>query len=527
MHSIEFQTFQQKIRRVFWPIYRCELKKFFLMSALMFCILFNQNILRILKDSIFIAEVSAEATGFAKLYCVTPAAALFVILYAKMVNTFDFQRIFNILTYFFVGFFVIFAFIIYPDLHLYHVDPQVLNNWMCCYPNFKWCIALAGQWGFVAFYTLSELWPNVFYVLLFWQFANRTTTSEEATRFYTHFSLFGNSSMIIVGFLMMNLSSDLTIARHFLTITDNKITLVQISTILVVISALFSSGILRTLTKSEFSETSPNQSHKKEKLSLVESFTYIAHSKYLWLMLICSAAFGLSMNLVESVWKAKIKELYPSVTAFAEFNSLYILWTGLAIMVMTIIGSNVMRLKNWFVSAIITPLIILITGVLFFGLVIFDKELAWIFDYAIMTTPLALAVGIGAIQNILAKGAKYSIWDTSREMLYIPLDEELKTKGKAAVDVVSSKIGKSASGLVQSMIFMLMPAATFTSIAPILMIVFVVVCLFWVYAVRVIYGKYVLLTARAANDESSPQNRVANPPYQADPLRIELDKLSG
>jgi AAA family ATP:ADP antiporter len=207
-------------------------------------------------------------------------------------------------------------------------------------------------------------------------------------------------------------------------------------------------------------------------------------------MLICSAAFGLSMNLVEAVWKSKIKELYPTVNTYAEFNSLYILWTGVAIMVMTIIGNNVMRSHSWFVAAVISPVIIMISGILFFILIVFDHQVLSLLDSTILMTPLALAVSVGAIQNILAKGTKYSIWDTSREMLYIPLDKELKTKGKAAVDVISSKIGKSSSGLIQSIIFTLIPTATFSSIAPLLMVIFTFVCIAWIYAVRKIYFEY-------------------------------------
>jgi AAA family ATP:ADP antiporter len=483
------RSFLGNLQAVFWPIHRSELKKFASMSALMFCILFNQNILRILKDSILISEISAEATTFAKVYCVTPAAALFVVLYAKMVNHLTFRQIFNTLTVAFVSFFIAFAYIIYPNIHIFHKDAAELNLLMATYPNFKWYIALLGNWSYIIFYTLSELWPNIFYILLFWQFANSMTSSEEAKRFYTHFSLFGNSSLVIVGFLMMNLSSEQTIARYFITVTDNKIALVQVSTTLVIVAALLSSYLV-TYVSDSISQTDPSVKSPKTKMGLIESFKYISQSKYLWLMLICSAAFGLTMNLVESVWKAKIKELYPSVNAFAEFNSLYILWTGVAIMILTIVGNNIMRLTNWYVAAVISPLIIMITGTLFFVLVVFDKTLSSFFDYAIFATPLALAVSIGAIQNILAKGAKYSIWDTSREMLYIPLNEELKTKGKAAVDVVSSKVGKSASGLIQSLVFTIFPAATFTSIAPLLMIIFMAFCLLWVSAVKKIYNEY-------------------------------------
>ena len=40
-----------KTRAVFWPVYGHEFKKFIPMSFLMFFVLFNQNILRILKPS--------------------------------------------------------------------------------------------------------------------------------------------------------------------------------------------------------------------------------------------------------------------------------------------------------------------------------------------------------------------------------------------------------------------------------------------------------------------------------------------
>jgi len=159
-------------------------------------------------------------------------------------------------------------------------------------------------------------------------------------------------------------------------------------------------------------------------------------------------------------------------------------------MVMTLIGNNLMRNHGWFVTAVITPIIMMVTGILFFVLVVFDQEAISLIDSAIIMSPLAMAVSLGAIQNVLTKGTKYSIWDTSREMLYIPLDDELKTKGKAAVDIVSSKIGKSSSGLVQAILFTLMPTATFVSIAPFLMIIFVIVCFLWIYAVRQIYHEY-------------------------------------
>lgn len=495
MSEIELNPFKNKIRNIFWPIHRSELGKFIPMSGLMFCILFNQNVLRILKDSILISEVSAEITSFTKVYCVTPLAAIFVVIYAKLINHLPFHKIFYYLVSIFTGFYIIFAFTIYPNIDFYHMDHRLLSQLMSDHPHLKWYIAIIGNWSYVLFYTFSELWPNIFYVLLFWQIANEITSTNEAKRFYTLFSLFGNSALVVVGFLMMNLSSDNSIIRQLFTTSDNKIILTQFSISMVAISSIISCLLIRYITKNIITDPSFYHKAKSErstrpKMGIIDSFKYIARSKYLWLMLVCSAAFGLSMNLIEAVWKAKIKELYPTVNSYASFNSMYILWTGIAIMVMTIIGNNVMRNSSWFTAAVITPLIIMTTGTVFFFLVVFENHILSFFDGMILMSPLALAVFVGTIQNILSKGSKYSIWDTSRQMLYIPLDQELRTKGKAAVDVISPKIGKSASGLIQSIIFTIIPMATYHSIAPGLMIIFIAVCLFWIYAVRKIYFEY-------------------------------------
>ncbi|MCC8484005.1 MAG: NTP/NDP exchange transporter, partial [Rickettsia endosymbiont of Labidopullus appendiculatus] len=72
MTSIQSNSFSSKFRTIFWPIHNHELGKFIPMCGLMFCVLFNQNILRILKDSILISEISAEVVSFTKVYCVTP-----------------------------------------------------------------------------------------------------------------------------------------------------------------------------------------------------------------------------------------------------------------------------------------------------------------------------------------------------------------------------------------------------------------------------------------------------------------------
>ena len=104
--------------------------------------------------------------------------------------------------------------------------------------------------------------------------------------------------------------------------------------------------------------------------------------------------------------------------------------------------------------------------------------------------PIMLAIIMGAIQNVLSKSSKYTLFDSTKEMSYVPLDEELKTKGKAAADMIGVKLGKSSSAFLQAMIFVVFPASTYTSISPFLMCVFVVICVIWVWAVIELNKEY-------------------------------------
>lgn len=51
--------------------------------------------------------------------------------------------------------------------------------------------------------------------------------------------------------------------------------------------------------------------------------------------------------------------------------------------------------------------------------------------------------------QIFGKGAKFSMFKPAEEMVYIGLDEESRTKGKAAIDVVGAQSGKSLGSILQ------------------------------------------------------------------------------
>ena len=67
-------------------------------------------------------------------------------------------------------------------------------------------------------------------------------------------------------------------------------------------------------------------------------------------------------------------------------------------------------------------------------------------------TVLGIVISFGFIQNFLSKGVKYSFFDPTKVMCYIPLDDELKSKGRAAVDIVGARVGKGGGSFIQYML---------------------------------------------------------------------------
>merc|ERR1712138_56345 len=89
------------------------------------------------------------------------------------------------------------------------------------------------------------------------------------------------------------------------------------------------------------------------------------------------------------------------------------------------------------------------------------------------------AVLLGAAQNVLSKATKYAVCDPTKEMSYVPLDQESKIKGKAAIDVVGARLGKSGGGLILQFILMF---GAIMDVVPILFIFVSAIVFAWIKA---------------------------------------------
>ena len=477
-----------KLRAAIWPIQGSEMKKFLPMGMMMFFVLFIYTIVRDVKDVQVVGSSGAEAISFIKFWGVTPASILFVILYAKLSNILSKENLFYTCILPFIIFFGAFALLIYPNRELLHPSTETVKALQLSIPSLRFVFALWGTWAYSIFYIMAELWGSVVVSLLFWQFANEITRTNEAKRFYALFPLLGNVALILSGQTVVYFSAIGDLYPPEVDVWGISLNYMMGT---VVVAGLSIIAIYWWMNKyvltdpfyyDEAADKGKKAKKDKPKLSIVESFKYLISSPYLGYIALLVLGYGMAINLVEVTWKSQLKIQYTTENDYGTFMGNFSTFTGIATIVLILMCKGIVRRYGWFTGAVLTPIILLITGVLFYTFVIFRDSLDWL-TLAMGVTPVFMAVMIGAAQNILSKGTKYSLFDPTKEMSYIPLDQELKVKGKAAVDVIGGRLGKSGGAVIQQFLLVVTSTtATQITIAPYTCTIMIIVIGAWIYA---------------------------------------------
>lgn len=444
-----------RIRSHLWPIYRHECRKVMPMIIMLFLICFNYSILRNLKDSIVVTQSGAEVIPFIKVWVLLPTAVLMTFIFTALSNRYSQERVFYIMITGFLTFYCLFAFLLYPMQEVIH--PTGTATWMKTVlpQGFKGFISMCCNWSTTVFYVLSELWSTMIMAVLFWGFANEVTRISEARRFYSVFGIASNIAATLAP-QAANYFSDDWVYKPSLPFGNNaweQTTSIQI--LLVTVSGIITMIVFRWLNRNVLTEREYDDLHeikreskKKGKLSLLDSFAYLANSKYLICIAVMVIGYNLVINLVEVIWKDRVVHLYPSPADYNHFTNNLTTYMGIVSTITSIfLARNIARF-GWTKIALITPLIMLFTSVSFFGFIFFEQDLSAPVMALTGLTPLAICVYLGAVQNCLSKAAKYSVFDTTKEMSFIPLSHECKLNGKAAIDGVGSRLGKSGSSLI-------------------------------------------------------------------------------
>ncbi len=483
------------VRSFLWPIHGYEHKKLLPIFALFFLISFVYNVLRCMKVTLVVTAdgSSAEVIPFLKVWAVLPSAILLTYIYTLLSGKLNREHLFYAMLSIFLGFFTIFMVFLHPNREALELTTFAsflqgkLPEWL---KGLNGLITVIRHWHLSLFYVLSELWSAVVLSMLFWGFANEITSVDEAKRFYAIFALGANSSGIFSG----QFAQWLTLDKYnpnlpFGTVAWEQSLILQLTVVLVMgllIVSLFY-WINRNILPKEVRQVGVSDQSPSEdmKLSLMECFAFLARSRYMVFIAILVVAYNIVYNLSDVLWTEQIRQRYPVASEFNAYINQIASITGVfATLSALILSGNVIRRYGWTITALITPGIWLVTSIGFFGCLLFGNNPIFAdFLGGLLGVPVyTLALIFGSAQICLGRSAKYTVFDESKEIAFIPLPKNEQRKGKAVVDGIASRFGKSGGSILIQALLILCGELYYT--IPYIAVIFCIVLTLWIFAVR-------------------------------------------
>ena len=503
MESHKTEEFN-RFRLFFWPIHRWEIKKFVPLLILYAVISFNYSLLKTVKDALVITSNSSGAAvlPFIKIWVILPMALLVTFIFTRLFNRFSHQQVFYLMIGAFLAFFALFALVLYPLRDLLHPH-ELCDHLESLAPKLQGLIAVFRNWTFTLFYVMSELWGTAIMSVLFWTFANEIMTVKDAKRFYGILGVGANLSAIFAGQIAILVSGELFDLSFFFG-SDAWGQSLGLVTTIVIFTGLLCIAIFRWYNcyvvdrdpQMKEAHHSSQNARKKEKMGMRKSFAYLTKSKYLLCIAVLVVCFNIAINMIEITWKDQISFLYPNPNDYNAYMGKVLKLIGiLSTLVALFISGSVIRKMGWTFSALITPVALLITGIFFFGVLYFkDNPQLMSISSALGFTPIALSVLFGTIQNVFSRSCKYTLFDTTKEISFIPLSSESKFKGKAAIDGVGSRLGKTGGSIVHGGLLMFFGTVSASTPFVGFFLLFVVVA--WIAAAQSLGRQFNQLTSQ-------------------------------
>lgn len=462
------------------PIHKNEIVKFLCTAGLIVLITYVHSVLKMSKDMLVMSNLGTETISAIKLYAGLPMSLLFMFVYIKLSDVFTRARLFHVMNWFFIAYFVLFATVLYPNGEALsiHISDAVI----AAMPSFKYLFKMIAYWHYCLFYCFSESWVTIMLSISFWQIANHITDIDQSKRFYPLFGILAQVGLLFAGAAGMIFAVKGT--------TDWQPALNNI-TMTIVVAGVGISGLLFAIEKivgiGNFnSKQNPNSTPSKKskpKLSFGESLKYIASSKPILLITSLLLCYNISINLVEGIYKKSIEVFFNgNANQMQHFTGEVNVYIGIFSIICAFAGIYIVRSCKWRTAALITPIAILVTGGAFF-LFMLLKDSVYLMAYASSAlSVLGIGIFFGAANNVFARSTKHTLFDSTKEMVYIPLDNELKTKGKAAAETIGMRFGKGSGAFIQQLLLGLFPAATLMDLSPIISGMFLALLVGWILA---------------------------------------------
>lgn len=393
-------------------------------------------------------------------------------------------------------FFIMFDLFIYPNAGTLHPSLEAVQKTLGAGAASGGLFVMSkiiSNWTSALFYVVAEIYSSVSVGLLFWQYANDVVSIEEAKRFYPLFAQMSGVAPLLAGqYTVRYMSKAPTFASSLHRLTGA----VAVSGVMILVFYQWSRSYIDKLEQSGGKDAQVSKKKKdKPKMSMMDSAKFLASSKYLRLVAALVLGYGLSINFTEIMWKSLVKKQYPNPLEYQRFMGNFSSAVGACTCVVIFLGVHIIRVLGWRIGALATPTIMSILAIPFFICILMGLD---------SPTRLSLAVMLGTAQSLLSKTFKYALFDPTTQMAYIPLDQESKVKGKAAIDVLGSRIGKSGGSLIQQgLVFWF---GNILNAAPVVTVIYYSVLLGWIASANSLSSLFYAQTEMAKAEKAGKQD---------------------
>lgn len=420
--------------------FRILSRKRILILMQFFLIIFIYHTLKDLKDTVVItgSGAGAEVIPFIKIWGMLPLAIGSSYLFSKLYNRYGREKTLYFFVISLLTIYVLFAFALFT-----YRDQLYLNNLAAFLKLFlptgaKGFIAMICYWHYTLFYLAAELWSLLILSILFWGYVNETTSLSEAKEFYPLCMFAGNFAGILSGQISH------FICHSLADIISWQETL-QLTITFVVLGGVGVMYINRLLSSESPSIHKIQQQSKMQECSFKDNIVSIVKNKQLLCIATLVVGFGLTSNLIEVVWKENIRNLHPSPQAYNAYINQLTSIIGISAVVMAFISQWIFKAFSWKKIALITPIALFLTSLMFFFALLAPSEFLTKLSSLFNVSPLYLIVICGSIYYVLSMTAKYTIFDTSKEMAFLSIEESQRMRGKSVIDSIGSRLGKSGA----------------------------------------------------------------------------------
>lgn len=462
----------------FFESYGDEKNKVITMLIMAFLITFIYELLRPIKTALIVTAEgsSAEIIPYLRMWVVFPSSILITGIFLKLSNHFSRSKTFYIILSSFLVFFLIFTILFYPYQKTFELGnfAEFLSSKSIL--KTTELLLIVKYWHLSFFFVFSELWATVVLSILFWGYVNEITPMKSAKKLYGILLLVGNSSVIFSGLLGQLFSS--SIFSSFIPFGANAWDKTVYGTLTFVfimgVSIIFIFAYLDSMVKQK------NLTREsKIKIDIIKIFKS-HHIMYITFIVI---AYNISFNMIEVLWTSKLHQIYSDPTQISAYISRTVSLTGIfSTLFALFVCKQAIQRFGWTTTALITPSICLVMGLAFLlGILLEENFFYQMLISFLDLTPLAFIVLIGAIQISLGKASKYTLFDQTKEMAFIPLSPGEQRTGKVWIEGIVTWAGKLGAALIYQL-FLIFGE----NLALGILYVFLTLLLIWIISVRML-----------------------------------------